>query len=574
MGAFIFGMDRKYSPVGQQAAPQQPTNIPMSSGMVQSSSSSQPYGLELLQNPVDTSVPPSGQVNLKSSSTAQPVAKKPAPVQRKPAPSVSAGQEQKTPAPSGENFTFTKVAQPVAEAPVDEAALMKERAELGNLAEGTAQSIINGPSQKYQSVYGWLRRNDPTLTPWTDFVLHGPRISIAKSNQSDMEAARLEQQMIGRQMGNGNLTMPQVRLRQQMQAQWDKLLGRWEAGRFAGDEQTEQQFYDEANRLLTAMQNAGMDTSTLSMPSMNPGGFSQGYNKNLAEPLDKLRHLDSVMGEIYTRAANDPMWVTGPEATNLFDKLGELTIVDLAMSKGQIADAEKVRQQVAMMDPTIRKMYDNIMCKFFLDNQSLQRLAMEYSNDLSVRKTIEDFGRDINGQNLGINEKPAGANIGFGENVKSWFEKGSKKHKSLMGAIGTVVTAVKNAGGDVPDNLMAAYEAMQGGIEKFQQYVLQDAPVNMALIWELGERMRNENLSKYNDWTRKNGKMFGWKYRSAFNMPENFGDELRAFQQTKRWRDAQAPVYNMNLTASPHFPKNPGEVLPTKGKRYKGGGSI
>ena len=30
-----------------------------------------------------------------------------------------------------------------------------------------------------------------------------------------------------------------------MQQQWDKLLGRWEAGRFVGDEQTEQQFYDE-----------------------------------------------------------------------------------------------------------------------------------------------------------------------------------------------------------------------------------------------------------------------------------------------------------------------------------------
>lgn len=566
MSSFIFGKDRKIIPTGPGFTPMDPLSSPSMAGVSSSSMAYPPA-----DNPADPSVDPQSQVNVKSSSTApQPQAQQAKPAVRKSAPVKKVTPPNQETAPSGNGFTFTKVEQPQAEPELDPQEEMEKRMGLGALAEGTAQSIV-GPSQKYQTVFGWLTRRDPTLTPWTDFVLHGPRTSIAKSNRSDMEAAQLEQQVMRQQQaGAQGLTMPQVRLRQQMQQQWDKLLGRWEAGRFVGDEQTEQQFYDEANRLLTAMQNAGMDTSTLSMPSMNPGGFSQGYNKNVAEPLDKLRHLDSIMGEIYNRAANDPNWVTGPEATNLFDKLGELTIIDLAMTKGQIADAEKVRQQVAMMDPTIRAMYDNIMMKFFGDNNSLQRLAQMYQLDTSTRKTIEDIGRDLNGQNLGINDKPAGANIGFADNVQSWFEKGSKKNRSLIGAVGNVFNAIKRAGDNIPVQLMAAFEAMKEGKDAFKEYVMQDAPVNMALIWELGERMRNENLNKYNDWTRKNGKLFGWKYRSAFNMPEHFGDELRAFQTTPRWKDAQAPVYNATITSGGHIPPLPGQVF--RGGRVNNGG--
>lgn len=566
MSSFIFGKDRKIIPTGPRFTPMDPLSSPSMAGVSSSSMAYPPA-----DNPADPSVDPQSQVNVKSSSTApQQAQPNPKPAVRKPARAKTATPPKQETAPIGNDFTFTKVDQPQAEPELDPQAEMEKRMGLGALAEGTAQSIT-GPSQKYQTVFGWLTRRDPTLTPWTDFVLHGPRTSIAKSNRSDMEAAQLEQQVMRQQQaGAQGLTMPQVRLRQQMQQQWDKLLGRWEAGRFVGDEQTEQQFYDEANRLLTAMQNAGMDTSTLSMPSMNPGGFSQGYNKNVAEPLDKLRHLDSIMGEIYTHAANDPNWVTGPEATNLFDKLGELTIIDLAMTKGQIADAEKVRQQVAMMDPTIRAMYDNIMMKFFGDNNSLQRLAQMYQLDTSTRKTIEDIGRDLNGQNLGINDKPAGANIGFADNVQSWFEKGSKKNRSLIGAVGNVFNAIKRAGDNVPVQLMTAFEAMKEGKDAFKEYVMQDAPVNMALIWELGERMRNENLNKYNDWTRKNGKLFGWKYRSAFNMPEKFGDELRAFQTTPKWKDAQAPVYNATITSGGHIPPVPGQVL--RGGRVNNGG--
>lgn len=532
--------------------------ISSSSGMAQVSSA---------ENPVDTSVPPGGQVNLKSSSMspqqqqqqqAQPVQKTPAPAKKATIRTpVQKSQEQQVtpPATQQEEFKgFTK-SEPV-QAPLETQDTPEQQVALHELAQGTAATTGAPIGKRYQTVFNWLRRKDPTLTPWTDFVLHGPRTSIAKSNASDMEAAQFEQQVLRNQMAQGqdNMTMAQVRLRQQYQNQWNNLVNDWNKGYYSGDEQTEQAFYDEAKRLLGAMNAVGMNTSVLRMPSINAGGFSQGYNKTLAEPLENLRHLDSVMGEIYSKAANDPNWLTGAEATTYFDKLGEYAILDLAKSKGQIADAEKVRIQVEMMDPNIRKMYDNIMMKFFADNRSLMAVASQYNLDLSARKSLEDLRKDLNGEGLGVNQAPKGADIGWNSHFMKTFTKGTQEHANVVNAIADVFNGIERAGGNVPTNLQAMFSALKNGMDEFHDYVLQDAPVNMPLVWNMASRMRNESLSKYNDWARKNGKFFGWKYRSAYNVPEQFGRELEQFQNSKLFQDAQAPVYRKNITAGAHIP--------------------
>lgn len=531
--------------------------ISSSSGMTQVSSA---------ENPVDTSVPPGGQVNLKSSSMAPPVQQTP-PAQKTPAPAkkkatirtpVQKSQDQQVtpPATQQEEFKgFTK-SEPV-QAPLETQDTPEQQVALHELAQGTAATTGGPVGKRYQTVFNWLRRKDPTLTPWTDFVLHGPRTSIAKSNASDMEAAQFEQQVLRNQMAQGqnnNLTMAQVRLRQQYQNQWNNLVNDWNKGYYSGDEQTEQAFYDEAKRLLGAMNAVGMNTSVLRMPSINAGGFSQGYNKTLAEPLENLRHLDSVMGEIYSKAANDPNWLTGAEATTYFDKLGEYAILDLAKSKGQIADAEKVRIQVEMMDPNIRKMYDNIMMKFFADNRSLMAVASQYNLDLSARKSLEDLRKDLNGEGLGVNQAPKGADIGWNSHFMKTFTKGTPEHANVVNAIADVFNGIERAGGNVPTNLQAMFSALKNGMDEFHDYVLQDAPVNMPLVWNMASRMRNENLSKYNDWARKNGKLFGWKYRSAYNVPEQFGRELEQFQNSKQFQDAQAPIYKKKITVGAHIP--------------------
>ena len=445
---------------------------------------------------------------------------------------------------------------------------------LRSLAEGTAEStLVNPQQQKYQTVFNWLTRRDPTVSPWTDFVLHGPRTSIAQSNRSDMEAAQLEQQMLRQQQQgmSSQLTMPQVRLRQQYQAQWDKLLGEWNKGAYSGNEQTEQAFYDEAERLLGRMHNAGMDISTLRMPSINAGGFSQGFNKNLAEPLNNLRELDSIMGNIYENSIKDPNWLNTPDATTLFDKLGERVILDLGKSKGAIADAEKVRIQVEMMPKEIRRMYDNIMMKFFDDNRGLMALASQFNLNMSARATIDALARDFGGENLTTND--GSRNPAFQKNIEETLTPGTEKNTNFLLGVADVFNAIERAGGNVPNNLQAMFSAIKNGIDEFHQYVMQDAPVNMQLVWDLAQRSRKENITKYNDWAQKAGKSFGWKYRTSFNPASNFSQWLKEFQTPDSdglMPYEAAPVYWRNITVGPSIPNG---RLDAK-KRNNGRGTI
>ena len=521
-----------------------------------------------------SSVSPGVNPPEKSSSTA------PTP---KPAQTQTSTQVQKQPAqtrqpvqPVKQVGAFVPKQQPgtPVEAPVQQSAFDPEeqREGLRSLAVGTAQSTVAASQphqQKYQTVFNWLTRRDPTLTPWTDFVLHGPRTSVAQSNQSDMEAAQLEQQILAQQqraaMGQGMLTTPMQRERQRMQRQWDELLADWRRGAYSGTEYTEQAFYDEANRLLANMKAAGMDTSTLRMPSIDAGGFSQGFNKNLSEPLNNLHELDTTMSRIYEKAINNPEWLNDPEANTLFDKLGERVILDLGKSKGAIADAEKVRIQVEMMTPEVRDMYDNIMAKFFADNNSLMAVAQQYGIDLANRKTLDDLAKDLGGEKYTTNDKSKNPLF-----EKSFVEKltpGTKAHTNFIKGILDVFGAIEKVGGNVPRDLQAAVQAMQGGIETFREYVMQDAPVNQQLIWDLAQRSRQENIDKFNDWAQKAGKNFGWKYRTAFNPDEGFSEWLRDWQRANgKWRDSK--IYKMNMTTGAQMPS--GQDFAGKGKVNNG----
>lgn len=543
-------------PAVPQNIPIEPTSSP---SMAIGSSSSQQVSPGVLPPEKSSSMAPAPKPAVRPS----------APVQKKPAPAQAPAQ------PTKQVGAFVPKQQPgtPVEAPVEKPMFdpEEEREGLRSLAVGTAQSTIMNSvprQQKYQTVFNWLTRRDPTLTPWTDFVLHGPRTSVAQSNQSDMEAAQLEQQILAQQqragMAQSQLTTPMQRERQRMQRQWDELLADWRRGAYSGTEFTEQAFYDEANRLLANMKAAGMDTSTLRMPSIDAGGFSQGFNKNLTEPLNNLHELDTTMSQIYEKAINNPEWLNDPEANTLFDKLGERVILDLGKSRGAIADAEKVRIQVEMMTPEVRDMYDNIMAKFFADNNSLMAVAQQYKLDLSARKTLDDLAKDLGGEQYTTNDKSKNPLF-----EKSFIEKltpGTKAHTNFMKGILDVFGAIKNVGGNIPPDLNSAVQAMQKGIEAFREYVMQDAPVNQQLVWNLAQRSRQENIGKFNDWAQKAGKNFGWKYRTTFNPDEGFGQWLHDWQYANgKWRDNK--IYKMNLTTGAEMPRGDGLRGKTKNGR-------
>ena len=165
-----------------------------------------------------------------------------------------------------------------------------------------------------------------------------------------------------------------------------------------------------------------------------------------------------------------------------------------------------------MMTPEVRDLYDNIMAKFFADNNSLMALAQQFDIDLSARKTLDDLAKDIGGEQYTTNDKSK--NPLFEQNFVRRLTPGTKEHTNFMKGILDVFGAVKKVGGNVPRDLQAAVQAMQGGIETFREYVMQDAPTNHQLIWDLAQRSRQENIGKFNDWAQKAGKNFGWKYRT------------------------------------------------------------
>lgn len=509
----------------------------------------------------------------KSSSTATqtppPVEKQaaPAPAPKKNSVAPASGSTDTAPAVQ-ESFRFTG-GDLTEEAPVEEDP--EKKAERAGLAMGTALSTVGAPrQQKYQTVFNWLTRRDPTVSPWTDFVLHGPRTSRAVSNNGDMQAAQFEQQVLKNQAqnpnANANMNYAQVRLRQQYQQQWDKLLSDWNHGYYSGNEQTEQEFYDEAERLMSAMEAAGMDTSLLRKPSINAGGFSQGYNKNLADPFNTLTNLDETMGMIWNKAKNNPDWLKTPEATTLFDKLGEKAVLDIAQSKGAIADAEKVRIQVEMMDPTIRKAYDNIMFKFFRDNKGLAALANQYQLTASERQTVNSVINDLSADTANVDKQNRKGDPEWNARIRRRFMKGTPEHLETVHAIAHIFNAMRREGDDIPTDLNVMFNAFKNGIDQFNEYVLRDAPVNMGLIWNIANRSRNEALNKYNTWAERNGKRFGWGYKSKFNAPDNFGDQLEAYQQTPDFQSSNPEIYRWKggVTASPYGPAQVKRRIPTR----------
>ena len=70
-------------------------------------------------------------------------------------------------------------------------------------------------------------------------------------------------------------------------------------------------------------------------------------------------------------------------------------------------------------------------------------------------------------------------------------------------------------------------------------------------------KVKGENIGKFNDWAQKAGKNFGWKYRTAFNPDEGFGEWLRDWQRANgKWRDSK--IYNMNMTTGAEMPRGEG----------------
>ena len=531
------------SPIHQAILAQNPQQQPQP---MSSSSSAMPISSSSGAQPAPLPQSPGVMPPEKSSSTAPVQQQQPQQTFTLPARNVQQPPVQQTAPQPQEDVPFSYTPPAVKDAPIDGTAddIAKQKQKISQVGVNMASpnSVAKPVSpDRWQTVYNWLMGRKPTATPAMDFYIHGLPGLGAVSEEESRQRAEMERKLVQDQLRrkqtveDGRLAMAQVRERGQDLDQYNKLISQWEKGEWAGDPELEDEFLSRVSEMRDALvQKWNLDPRTLRLPSVNAGGFTQGMNKEVAEPLDKVRHLDEWMGRIYDHAMTDPNWLNSEDANTEFDKLGEFAILARAQSKGAIADAEKIRIQVEMMNPAVRRAYDNVFSMFFADNRGVMAMAQKHKLSESAKKTIMDLG------NLLSNPPPDPKS----SESYTWRNEVANKltDKNELGKLATALALAADEwrapGQNFPPELSAAASAAKQGIEQFQQYVMQDAPVNMGLIWNIASSVRKEEYDKFNDWAVRAGKRHGWKYHTRFTPTEDFGNWIGNWQNRYGNRNA------------------------------------
>ena len=448
------------------------------------------------------------------------------------------------------------------------------------------------PVDRYQSIYGALFGNEPYERgkKWISYMEQGMQspvndnsmlqrnvaneIALLKAEQ-DKTLGQKQLDMQNRMYKNDN-----AEVRYKKMALFDQrksLLDKWEKGKFLGDDEkvTQDFFNNLANIDQILHDEYGVDTRLLDYPSTNPGGFSTQFKRDVTEPTNTALHLSNWMKSIYDQVQRDPNWLNSPEGTEAFDKLGEYAILQEAQSKGAIADAEKVRIQVETMSPTERRMYNNNIRLFLICNQAAQALAQNNKLDHSTLASIQQWDKLMNGvgdydddeSRDGAKTKRQSRDEYFNEMRKAVKSPskylGKKGGGYIADTILGVYAALQNAGQNIPVELQAAVTSMKNGMDMYQQYLMQSAPTNKKLIWNVASRVFDNARQKSEYWNRVGGHRYGFGTGHLWN-PSNpqFADWLGQWQEAYGEVD---PILGTGFTTSRSSPKPTHLGNPTAG---------
>ena len=486
----------------------------------------------------------------------------------------------------------------ITDAPIEGGTVKDNRTAIGsNRPYGAGAQPADGaqeqkPVDRYQSIYGALFGNEPYERgkKWISYMEQGMQspvndnsmlqrnvaneIALLKAEQ-DKTLGQKQLDMQNRMYKNDN-----AEVRYKKMALFDQrksLLDKWEKGKFLGDDEkvTQDFFNNLANIDQILHDEYGVDTRLLDYPSTNPGGFSTQFKRDVTEPTNTALHLSNWMKSIYDQVQRDPNWLNSPEGTEAFDKLGEYAILQEAQSKGAIADAEKVRIQVETMSPTERRMYNNNIRLFLICNQAAQALAQNNKLDHSTLASIQQWDKLMNGvgdydddeSRDGAKTKRQSRDEYFNEMRKAVKSPskylGKKGGGYIADTILGVYAALQNAGQNIPVELQAAVTSMKNGMDMYQQYLMQSAPTNKKLIWNVASRVFDNARQKSEYWNRVGGHRYGFGTGHLWN-PSNpqFADWLG------RWQEAYGevdPILGTGFTTSRSSPKPTHLGNPTAG---------
>ena len=420
------------------------------------------------------------------------------------------------------------------------------------------QEPINDPHRTVlQALMGW--DDVPFGKRWTHFTQHGFTGMHGDAFNDLMALVNSEK---GNGVGGGSTYGQELRAKEQhrrsMLDQWNKLLSEWNSGRYAsGDAYTANEFFTEANRLRQEYANAGYNPNELRRPSINAGGFQQGFQKDLQADRGKLDWIGGWLTDIQQNVARNPNWLNSNQAQMYFDKLSEYTILNMAQSRGAIADAEKIRAQVEAMPRADRLVYNKFMKMFFNTNTVAQVNALANAGNRDAMAFLEDMDNFI-----GLSEEGNGA---FGEFDKQGNLNLSDKADHWLNAAMLALGRLQGLD-DNPIEINTAVTSYKNAKDAFQQYVMQNANVDRQMVWDSAIAQYNIYKNMYNSKLPELGLYWGWGYKGP-TLDENFGNYLA------QWQDRQPvdDVMRDARLAAGSIPKPTNDPLGNRGGK---GGNV
>lgn len=323
--------------------------------------------------------------------------------------------------------------------------------------------------------------------------------------------------------------------RKTLMQQWDKLLWEWNHGYYSGDDLTVRKFHAQANRLRNAMIAEGISPDLIRDPSINAGGFAQGFQKDISQKRNDLDWLGGWMKTIENNIADDPNWLDSNQAQMEFDKMSEYVILKWAQSKGQIADADKIRAQVEAMPEEDRKYYNGFMSAFLRGNALLQMQSLAKQGNQHAKELVAEIHRLINyspdeAKNIVDDD-------GYGT-------KTVQNEKKIMQLIELVRTDLAGNNLDLPTDLATALDSYKAGREVFDEYVLRNANVDRKMVWDSAVDQMNITADSYNRLIKRGGLYEGYTY-DGYLPTKELSSKLAEWQANDR---TDPVIRNASLT--------------------------
>jgi hypothetical protein len=406
-----------------------------------------------------------------------------------------------------------------------------------------------------QAIYDW--RDIPYGQKWHHYLQHGVMAPGARSANEIRQNAALEANPTAAMSRTfGQELRAKEQKRRTLTAEYDKLLADWNRGDYAGaDEQTVRAFYDEVARLRSEIAMEGINPNALRKPSINAGGFAQGFQKSISQDREKLDWLGGWLDSIQQNISQNPAWINSNAAQMEFDKLSEYVILNWAQSKGAIADAEKVRAQVEAMPREDRIVFDRFMNMFFNANTMAQVNAMADAGDREAMATMNSFYKFLDmaqrGEKIGVMDK-------FGN-----VDLTPAADQTLTAALFGFKNLFKNKDNN-PIDINPAITSYKNAKDAFLEYTMQNANVDRQAIWDMARDQFNIYANNYKRKLPQLGLLFGWDYRGP-KPDEALGPWLANWQ---RGRQPNEVMTNASLGIG-HMPKP--QNTPPKGKGGRGG---